>query len=370
VLKWDLKHNKNVDEIEYRITLDEDVNDALEHYEGLSNPYLRALAFTTAARKLLSAYVEGTLRKIDPSTGRVHGWFKQVGAKETGRYSSDLQQIPNDIKLKRLSIPYSIISCLKAAKGRVFVSSDYSAIELVILADLSGDDRLGHEVINGDVHLVVVKEALASLTPLALEITNENKGKEPFKSLRQAAKRVSYATAYGVTGVSLSEQLAIDLGALNIKVSKEQADKILLDWKTKAFPQAGKFLKESANQAVTRGWTESALGRKRWYDLAYAAENKWKLFSYMRQGSNQRIQSSSADLTKMALRYAYEALDPKKERIVLTVHDEIVIESIVSYKETAKRILKESMEKPALEMFPRMGKYIIVDVKESTCYDK
>lgn len=370
VLKWDIVHTKKGTEQDYRITGDTDVDDAIEHYEGLSNKYLRALAFTTAARKLLSAYVIGTLDKISPVTGRVHGWFKQVGARETGRYSSDLQQIPNDIKLKRLSIPYSIRGCFKAGRGRVFLNADFSAIELVILADLSGDERLANEVINGDVHQVVVREALSSLTPLALDISDENKGTEPFKTLRQAAKRVSYATAYGVTGASLSEQMSIDLAGLNIKVTKEQGDKILQDWKEIAFPQAGTFLQRSSEQAITKGFTTSALGRRRWYDLEFAAQNKWKIFAYMRQGSNQPIQSTSADITKLAMLKIYQAMDYSKARIVLSVHDELLIESVTSYAETAARIMKESMEGAARDILTIMGKYVIVEVEQSERYSK
>lgn len=370
VLKWDIMHSKNGDEHDYRITGDNDVDDAIEHYEGLTNKYLRALAFTTAARKLLSSYVNGTLSKVSEKTGRVHGWFKQVGARETGRYSSDLQQIPNDIKLKRLSIPYSIRSCLVAGKGRVFLNADYSAIELVILADLSNDEKLGHEVINGDVHLVVVKEALGSLTPLAYDITDENKGNEPFKTLRQAAKRVSYATAYGVTGASLAEQMSIDLSGLSIKVTKEQGDKILEDWKEVAFPQAGSFLRASSEQAITKGYTTSAIGRRRWYDLEYAAQNKWKVFAYMRQGSNQPIQSTSADITKTAMLKIYQNMDYKKARIVLTVHDELLVESVRSYADEAAIIMKYCMEEAARDILTTMGRYVIVDVEQSEQYSK
>lgn len=370
VLKWDTVNSKKVTEEEYRITGDVEVDDAIEHYEGLSNRYLRALAFTTAARKLLSSYVIGTLDKVSVATGRVHGWFKQVGARETGRYSSDLQQIPNDVKLKRLSIPYSIRGCLVAGKGRTFLNADYQAIELVILADLSRDEKLGHEIVNGDVHLVVVREALSSLTPLAMQITPENKGEEPFKTLRQAAKRVSYATAYGVTGASLAEQLSMDLASLNIKVSKEQGDKILQDWKEIAFPQAGSFLKSSSEQAITKGYTTSALGRRRWYDLEYAAQNKWKIFAYMRQGSNQPIQSTSADITKLAMLKIYQSMDYSRARIVLSVHDELLIESVKSYADEAAAVMKNSMENAAKEVLTTMGKFVIVDVDRSDKYSK
>jgi DNA polymerase-1 len=153
-------------------------------------------------------------------------------------------------------------------------------------------------------------------------------------------------------------------------VSKEQGDKILQDWKEIAFPEAGSFLLKSSEQAITKGFTTSALGRRRWYDLEYAAQNKWKLFAYMRQGSNQPIQSTSADITKMAMLKIYQNMNYSKARIVLSVHDELLIESVKSYADTAAQIMKECMEGAAQEILTSMGKYVIVDVEQSDKYSK
>jgi DNA polymerase I len=375
VLRWDFQNSRKDDDTDYLtfFGIDEDADDvslAIAQYTGLNNPYLRALAFVTAARKILSSYIYGLLDKINPKTNRIHGWFSQLGARSTGRYSSDLQQIPNDLKLKRLSINESIRGCFESAPNKSFLIADYSAIELVILADLSGDTRLGNEVLHGDVHIVVVKDALTALTPLAYDITPQNKDTEPFKSLRQAAKRVSYATAYGVTGVSLSEQLTIDLALLNIKVTRDEADLILDNWKTRAFPDAGKFLKQSSMQALSKGFTTSALGRKRFYDLEYAAENKWKRLAIGREGSNHPIQSTSADMTKLAMLELYETLDPNRGRIVLTVHDELVTEVDDDYVTEASILKQRAMENAARKVMPNMGHAVSVKVKVSKRYDK
>lgn len=370
VLRWDMKHTRNVDLDEYDITGDDDIDEAIKAYEGLNNVYLRAIAYVTAIRKLLSAYVIGTLEKINPDTGRCHFWFRQVGAKATGRFSSNGQQIPNDRKLKRLSVPYTIRGTLIASPGRKLLIADYSAIELVILADRSGDERLGHEVIHGDVHIVVCHDALSSLVSTAREVTKDNKDKLPYKYLREAAKRVSYATAYGITGIALSEQLTIDLSALNVKVTRDQADTILHNWKTVAFPQAGDFLRQSSEMAVNKGFTRSALGRKRWYDLDYAAQEKWALFKIMREGSNHPIQSSSADMTKLAMLNIWRNLDFNRARMVLCVHDEIVIETTDRYAETAAKIMADGMNSAARTVLPIMGQYVNVKVSTSDRYDK
>jgi DNA polymerase-1 len=90
----------------------------------------------------------------------------------------------------------------------------------------------------------------------------------------------------------------------------------------------------------------------------------------MRQGSNQRIQSTSADMTKLAMVKIYRQLDKKRARIVLTVHDEIIIEATEAYTEKARSIMKSSMESAAQELLPRMGQYVRVDVNVTDRYDK
>jgi DNA polymerase-1 len=336
-------------------------------------------SFYTAARKLLNSYILGTLENIDYDTGKLHGWFKQLGARSTGRYSSNVQQMPKDEKLARLGLQdTSIRACLEAAPDNDLLIADFQGIELVILADRSGDEILGQIIIdsgNGtdDMHLYVTRNTLTVIHKDAEKatLTNYQSGKiKTLKPLRQGSKRVSYAIAYGVTGVSLSEQLSIDLAALGVKVTRAQADDIITYWKQKAFPKAGAWLDSMSKHALMHGWTSSVLGRKRWYDLEYAALHKWRKFGIMREASNQGIQSTSADMTKLAMLYAYRELDHTRGNIVLSVHDELVLEAHRTYTEEAAEILQNSMEKAARDLLPMMGNAVKVTVNVSSCYNK
>ncbi len=371
VVKWDFKHSKRQEAVAYTDFVDdEDVAEALEKYGGLDNPYLRMYTFLTGAEKLLNSYIHGPLERIDNKTGRLYGWYKQLGARSTGRYSSNMQQFPQNQKLHRLGLPYSIRECFIAPKGRVLIIADFSAIEMVILADRSGDQKLAHEHMNGDIHIVVAHTAMGKFFPIALELHKKNKEDQPYKSIRQGSKRVSYGIAYGIQGKSLAEQMTIDLSGVNIKVSPEQADAMIKLWKTEAFPDAGKFLDACAKQAVTQGYTESSWGRKRFWDLDRLALDKWKYLAAQREGSNQSIQSTSADMTKLAMLYCYQKLDKTKARIIISVHDEIVLESTERYAETAKQILKESMEQAGRDILPVLGHTVIVNPAISLKYDK
>lgn len=376
LVKWDYKNRKRKDNISFQQLLnedEEDIADAIDRFGGYENPYLRAYAFYKRADKLMTAYIIGLQKRYDFDTKRIYPWYKQCGARSTGRYSSDIQQIPKDNKLKELGIHESIRSCIQAPEGKVFFYGDFSAIELVILADRSDDKRLAHEIQQGDVHLVVTKEVLGKFIPIALEITQENKGSGWFKTLRDFSKIISYGIAYGITGKNLYEQAQVMLGSLfthfHIKISIEQWDDAIEYWK-KTFSGAGKYLNESANMAVTKGYTDSYLGRKRFFDLEEIKKNKWKFLAAQREGSNQRIQSTSADMTKLSLIYCYELLDKERAQLILTVHDENVGESTVEYAEEAARILKESMERAAREVLPNLGHTVQVEIHITERYDK
>lgn len=379
ILRWDMKHAAkeydyaeylNIDPIE-----DEDLAAAITAFEGLRHPVLRAYAFYIAATKLRDSYVIGTLEKYDESTKRVYGWFKQLGARATGRFSSDMQQIPNDTKLKRLSIPYSIRGCFVAPENKTLLIADYSGIELVILADYSNDDILGQLIVDSaagkdDMHLYVVRHAFTDLFPEAIHATLENKSKSPFPILRQAAKPTSYGIAYGITGMALADTITKELAPLNIKCDANQAQLILDNWKQKAFVKAGKWLDSASLSAVRNGYSATRLGRKRWFDLEYAADKEWKRHAIMREGSNAPIQGACAELVKLAMVKIYNQLDPSMARLIWSVHDELIIESDDDYRHYAADVMCDSMEFAAKCLLPIMGNYVKVVVHESKRYNK
>lgn len=373
LVRWDFRNRKKkTSQIEYEQLLDEDdqdIGDAIEKFGGYENKYLRALAFYTGAEKLLSAYVNGIIEKTDTETNRFYPWYRQCGARSTGRYSGNIQQIPKNDKLKRLGLDLSIRECFIAPKGRKLIIADFSAIELVILADRSNDERLAYEHVHGDVHTIVCNEVLAKFIPLAGEVTKKNAKQHPYKIIRDFSKVFSYGIAYGVTGKALADQAMEKLGALNIVFTPDQGDEGIELW-YKAFPVAGQFLKESARMAVTLGYTDSIWGRKRWFDLDGMKNNKWRYLAAQREGSNQRIQSTSADMTKLAMLYCFNMLDRNKARIIMSVHDEIVLEAKDSYVDQAARILKSSMETAARDILKNLGHTVEIFPQVSTRYDK
>lgn len=368
--KWDLKKNKDsLEQIELLLRSDEDdIHEAIEKFGGYNNPYLRAYSFYVGAEKLLGAYIKGLQKRVH-ADGYWYPWFRQCGARATGRYSSDAQQVPKDQKLQNLGLPYSIRECIIAPNGKKLIIADFSAIELVILADRSGDTRLVQEILRGDIHVVVTQEVMGNFWPIAKEITKANKKLQPYETLRDFSKTLSFGIAYGVTGKSLAEQAATKLSYLNLKFTAKQGDQAVELWK-QSFPQAGVFLNKSATMAISEGYTDSIWGRKRWFDLDYIARDKWKLLAAQREGSNQRIQSTSADMTKLAMIYTHNMLDSRKAQIMLSIHDEIVLVSDEDYAEQAAYILKNCMQQAAKDILVRLGDMVIVEPSISDKYDK
>lgn len=366
--RWDLTNQKRQDEI-YAYDFPDDIEEALQQYEGMKHPFLKVMSYYTAIDKILSTAKTLSERIVD---GRLQSWFKQYGAKATGRYSSNAQQITQDGKLRRVGINHSIRQCLKAKSGSKLIIADYTAIELIIAAVMAEDKKLLNEVLGGDPHIIVCHTALAKLFPDAANVTAENKSIYPYRTYRDVSKMTTYATMYGVTGSGLSDQINIALAELGAEVDRSSAQALIDFWKTESFPVTGRFLAENAKKAVTDGYTESALGRKRFYDLRYAMEegNKFKLFAFMREGSNQPIQSTSADITKLGMFMVDKHLDRKRARIVLTVHDEILVEADSDYAEEAASIVSHYMEKSAMVILGIDRGIVSVDAHISECYDK
>ncbi len=372
VVQWDFKNSNREIELHFSDIIDDaDLADAIDKYEGLFNPVLRLFAFYTGAQKLLGTYVIKELDRIDPKTQRRYGWFKSLGARSTGRYSSDMQQKPKDDKLKRLGLgQYSIRKCYIASNKAKLIGADFSGIELYLVCDLSGDEKLEYEITRGDIHLAVTQTTLGKFLPLAKEITPKNKKEHPFNLIRDASKTDSYGICYGVSGASLADQMNIKLASLGVSFSSEMGDELIRLWKEVTFPDAGKWLEESGRQAVTQGWVSDCWGRRRYWNLEHIKENKWKYFAAQREGMNAKVQMSSATMTKRAMQLVHSRLDKRYARTILAIHDEIVLEASEKYTPIAAQILKESMEQAGRETMPRMGKYVVVEPEIMDCYEK
>jgi len=390
VQRWDLantKKNTKFDNLDYHDLIeDEDVADALDDYKLLNNKVLRAYTFLVGARKLVSTFIEGLIESINPITGRIHAGFKLLGAHRTGRMSSvgpNFQNLPNDLKLELLGLgQYSIRKAIEAKAGRKLIIADFSGIELVILAVLSHDKKLLDQILHGDIHTYVVQEIFGQIMQQrGIEsISQENKSKQPWKSFRQGAKRTSYSNAYGTTGKNLSEQLNIDLALIGIKFTAKEGDELIKQWFA-LFPETAAYLETNAKKAVTDLYVTDAWGRRRNWDrnivhFSPPRERFWKQLAAGREGKNAPIQGTSATMTKVAIRYLWKSLDMKRARIIITVHDEIIVEAVDSYVDTAKALMKAAMEQSIRDTLPTIadlvGKYETLSVvpKESQRYDK
>jgi DNA polymerase-1 len=366
VMEWDFKNRRKAKNFSVDFTdfsEEDDISDAMDKFGSFENKYIQAYSFYTATKKIHSTYIKALPTMKNPITGRIHCSFKQYGA-ATGRFSSsspNLQNIPSDQKMKNLGIDSSIRHSFKVAENRKLIIADYSTIELVIIADASGDEGLITNL--DDLHTYVAREVLG-----VKDINNKNKKEHPYKIWRDVAKMVNYSIAYNVGGDSLGKQMSIALSPLGEKVSAERADKIIEDWKGR-FPQAAKWLKTSARSVVLHGYVRDGYGRMRFWDRSNFI-NKWKIASAEREAMNFPIQALSASMVKLALIATFNKLDNKKARIVSTVHDEIIVESSAGYAETASKILKEAMEESAQVVLPNLGKTVIVDPAISNKYDK
>jgi len=309
---------------------------------------------TSKIAKLRTTY---TLNLVDlvSEDGRIHPEFKQLV--ETGRMSSgggwNAMNLPRgDSKDTK---GYDIRSAFIADEGYVFVKADYSAQELRVLAAMSNDpimreiftgtkkDEEGDEI---DLHIYVA--SMAFETPyldIKHAVQKKKRGEEltvrdkELIQFRQDAKPVSFGISYGITKTGLAEQL---------DKSEEFADFLITAWKTKAFPIAATWLDNVPTYAKTQMYATSYYGRKR--RLSYAALNlpKWQFESRVaNQLKNMPIQSTSADMTKMAMikidATLREELGDESARMCSMVHDEIVVLCKEEYAEQVSKIMVKEM---------------------------
>jgi DNA polymerase I-like protein with 3'-5' exonuclease and polymerase domains len=298
--------------------------------ETVNHPIVKTLREYRKYEKLISAFGESLLDKINPVTKRIHPEFNQMGA-ATGRFSCNnpnLQQIPRN----QPEAPFR--ECFNPAEGYKFVISDYSSMEMRILADLSGDEKFITAIKNGyDLH------SYTAALMFGLEYTEDFKKKHG--DLRQAAKAINFGLMYGMGPGRLAAQINV-----TPELGKEYMEKYF-----SSYPSVRDFLKKVASEAVRNGYSATPGGRKRWYKMPDKNDPEYKklIGSIERQAKNHPIQGTNADAMKFALVSLYERL--KKEKIdayiLLSVHDEIVTECNADFAEEFKDILSEEMVKAA-----------------------
>lgn len=270
--------------------------------------------------KLLSTYVD-TLPSLADKNGRIHTSFMQTGT-ATGRLSSkdpNLQNIPVREEAGR-----RIRSAFTAEPGKVLVSADYSQIELVLLAHLSGDKNLQKAFNDGvDVH-----KATASLifgVP-AEQVTAEQ---------RRTAKTINFGVMYGMSAFRLSNELGIPRGT-----AKEFIDSYFA-----TYSGVQDFIRAVIEKCETSGYVETIFNRKR-FIRNINAKNKNEKSAAERMAVNTPIQGSAADIVKKAMIAVQNAIESAglKAKLLLQVHDELIVECPAEECEAVKKLLQTEME--------------------------
>lgn len=270
--------------------------------------------------KLISTYLDGILEYI-MDDGRVRTSFKQM-ITATGRLSSvdpNLQNIPI-----RSEEGKNIRKVFVADKNKVFIDADYSQIELRVLAHLSKDSVMIDSFKNDlDIHYKTASEVFG--VPIN-EVTDNQ---------RRSAKAVNFGIVYGISDYGLSKDL---------NITRNEARQYI-DGYLNTYPSIKSYMEEIVNKAKKGGFVTTILDRKR-----YIPEINSKNFNIRSFGErialNTPIQGSAADIIKLAMIKVYERLKVEKvnAKLILQIHDELIVECEESEKETVKKILKNSME--------------------------
>ena len=270
--------------------------------------------------KLKSTYADGLLKAIDPD-GRVHTSF-QMTVTATGRLSStepNLQNIPTRTDLgseiRRMFVP---------ADGCVLVDADYSQIELRLLAHIAGDETMRESFLaGGDFHA----ETAAKVFHVARkDVTHE---------MRRSAKAVNFGIVYGISAFSLSQDIGVSVAEAKAYMEAYFA----------TFPGVRKYMDEVVEKAKAAGYVETLFHRRR--DLPELKSSNFNMRSFgERVALNMPIQGTAADVMKLAMVAVHRRLKAEnlRARLVLQVHDELIVECPESEAETVAKLLTEEME--------------------------
>lgn len=318
--------------------------------ELCDNDIVKILREYRGYEKLVSAFGENLLSKINKKTKRIHPEFNQLGA-ATGRFSCNN---PNFQQIPRQSENAPFRSCFNPPKGYKLVTTDYSTMEMRIMADLSGDENLIGAFNRGvDVH------SHTAALMFGLELTDDFAKKYPNE--RFAAKSINFGLMYGRGPTSLAKQLGI-----SPELGKEYLNKYF-----KSYPGVKVYLEKVAKEAVKKGWSTTPAGRKRWYITPDKTDPEYtrKIGHIERQAKNHPIQGTNADAIKYALVFLTDKIKEKgfDASLVLTVHDEVVSEVRDDQAEEWAQIQSEEMRRAGalfIKKVPIESKPFVADVWE------
>lgn len=308
-----------------------EVLEGLRGYHPIVDHVLRYRQLT----KLKSTYVDGLLKTIAPD-GRIHTCYRQTETR-TGRISStepNLQNIPVRTALGREMRKFFI-----ASEGCTLLDADYSQIELRLVAHLCGDENMRRTFEeNQDIHLTTAAQVFHMPEDMVT------------KEMRSAAKAVNFGILYGISAFSLSK----DIG-----VSVAQADRYIKDY-LDSFPRVQQFMNDTVAQAKESGFVTTLFGRKR-YVPELRGSNKMVQAAGKRIAMNTPIQGTAADIIKAAMVRLWQRLKAEipEAKLILQIHDELIVEAPRHLAKQAAEILHTEMEQACTLSVP-----LIADVQE------
>jgi len=292
-----------------------------EVLEELDHPIAEVLLRYRLMTKLKSTYLEGMRGLINRKTGKVHTCFKQ-NVTATGRLSStepNLQNIPvrraEGREIRRMFIP---------SEGNVLVSADYSQIELRLLAHFSGDENLIDTFNSGkDVHAITASKIF----------------RVPFEqvdsSMRSSAKAVNFGIIYGISSFGLAK---------NASVSNYQAKKFIEEYFA-TYPAVKEYMNGNIKKAKEQGYLSTILGRIRYFPELTSSQYTIRAFGE-RAAMNMPLQGSASDIIKLAMLQVDRALKNGnyRSKLILQVHDELILDVPREEEDEIKIMLKNIME--------------------------
>jgi DNA polymerase-1 len=305
-----------------RVTKTKQFNTSEEILQRLTgrHPIINKVLEYRGLKKLLSTYVEALPLLVDKKTGRIHTSYNQAVA-STGRLSSNnpnLQNIPvrdaRGREIRKAFVP---------EEGNLFLSADYSQIELRLMAHLSGDRNMIGDFLSGnDIHAATASKIFGVDIK---DVTREMRGK---------AKTANFGIIYGISSYGLSERLTIG--------RKEAKD--LIDGYFNSYPGVKKYMDESIRKAREQGYVTTMFGRRR-YLRDIQSRNQVVRGNAERNAINAPIQGTAADIIKIAMVRIHEKLKNEGygSKMILQVHDELIFEVVPGELERLKEMVIHEM---------------------------
>lgn len=295
--------------------------EVLETLQG-KHPIIEKILEYRQLLKIKSTYIDGMINVINPETGKIHSKLNQT-VTATGRLSStepNLQNIPikteNGRKIRKVFV--------SSSEEYTLVDADYSQIELRVLAHISGDESfIDAFVKNEDIHTRTASEVFNvprdQVTPL----------------MRGRAKAVNFGIVYGISDFGLSKDL---------KITKKEA-KTYIESYFSRYPKVKEYLDNTVADAKEKGYVTTVLNRRR-YIPEILSRNAIQRGMGERIAMNTPIQGSAADIIKVAMIKVYDELKERKmkSKLILQVHDELIVETHISEVEQVKELVVRNMQ--------------------------